>query len=626
MDKTYDIIALGGGHNGLTTAAYLAKAGKKVLVLERKSWAGGGVVTRELTVPGYKHDEHSNVHIMIQGNPLITRDELGLLGKFGLKYNYSKVPHGTIFEDNSTMCTYASIDRTCDEIAQYSQKDADTYRRFAEQSIKFLPMLLSGMYAPPPPVGPFLTMLDQTPEGRMIGAAMHRSTLDMVNELYENDKVKIHFMKLLTENLQMPDELGTGLGLYVWPGLIHSVPPGMPIGGSGKLTEATVRCIEHHGGEVRLNCEVTKVLTRGGRAVGVQTADGQEILAKDAVIAALHPRVLGRYVEGLDDELLLRASRVKPSSFSLLLGHYALNERTRYKAGAHISEATLLEYVQTSKLDEFLADFDPIRHGRLPQNLLLSGGDMSHADPTRVPDGKGIFYSVCFAPYRLAEGPQHWDRIKEEMEDKVLGQMSRYISNLDASNIVARKVYSPLDMERSSPNSFVDGDIHGAAPLFYQTGGYRPLQELAQYRVPKIDGLYLVGPFMHPGGGVFGGGRATAINMFSDLGMDFDKLIGTESSMVTTRTTTSGDNPRMPPREQAAPATATLFGPGDEDLMTIRSVAREGDELVVKGQAFGAMPLVAKLRPEEARRIFKLLNLRTLWFLLSMLFRRSKTP
>src|SRR5262245_12110675 len=99
MAVRYDIVAMGAGHNGLVAAAYLAKAGKKVLVLERLAFPGGGVVTREINTPGYRHDLHSSCHIMIQGNPMLTEDELGLTGKFGLKYRYSDVPYASIFED-----------------------------------------------------------------------------------------------------------------------------------------------------------------------------------------------------------------------------------------------------------------------------------------------------------------------------------------------------------------------------------------------------------------------------------------------------------------------------------------------------------------------------------------------
>src|SRR5690348_9272928 len=130
----YDIVAIGAGHNGLTAAAYMAKAGKKVLVLERKGHFGGGVPTRELTLPGFRHDEHSNVHIMIQGNPMLTDDELGLMSKFGLEYNYPELPHATIFDDGTSLLSYKDLDRTCENIAAFSPRDAEAYRKFVNKS------------------------------------------------------------------------------------------------------------------------------------------------------------------------------------------------------------------------------------------------------------------------------------------------------------------------------------------------------------------------------------------------------------------------------------------------------------------------------------------------------------
>ena len=105
-----------------------------LLVLERKGHPGGGVSTRELTVPGYRHDEHSNVHIMIQGNPMIRQDELGLIGRFGLKYKYSETPHATVFPDQTALVTYKDLDRTCEGIAKFSPRDAEAYRRLAAQA------------------------------------------------------------------------------------------------------------------------------------------------------------------------------------------------------------------------------------------------------------------------------------------------------------------------------------------------------------------------------------------------------------------------------------------------------------------------------------------------------------
>jgi phytoene dehydrogenase-like protein len=289
MSASYDIVSMGAGHNGLVAAAYLAKAGKKVLVLERKAYPGGGVTTRELNTPGYWHDEHSSVHIMIQGNPMLRQDELGLFSKHGLQYRYSTTPHATIFSDQSVLFSYKDLDRTCEGFARISEKDAEAYRAFVKISQQVLEFFMPGLYTPPPPLGELVAMLDRSEQGRLILDFMTRDCLDLVNQLFESDKIKIHLLRLVSENLQCPNEMGTGMGVLLMPGIIHTYGVSQPVGGSGKLTEALVRCLESHGGEVRCNAEVERILTSGGRATGVRLTGGEEIRAKDAVIGAIHP-------------------------------------------------------------------------------------------------------------------------------------------------------------------------------------------------------------------------------------------------------------------------------------------------------------------------------------------------
>ncbi|MGA3157488.1 MAG: NAD(P)/FAD-dependent oxidoreductase [Steroidobacteraceae bacterium] len=524
MSKNYDVVAMGAGHNGLVAAAYLAKAGKKVLVLERKAWPGGGVVTRELNSPGYWHDEHSSVHIMIQANPMITGDELGLLSRFGLKYAYN-IPYAMIFEDQTTLVAYKDLDRTCEGIAKLSPKDAETYRAFATKSIAMAPLMFAGMYVPPPPLGAFFAMLDQSEEGQEILDAMQRSSLEIANQLFENEKVKIWLLRLISENLQMPDELGTGFGMFLMPGLMHGFGVSQPVGGSGKLSEALVRCIEHYGGEVRCNAEVTKILSSGGRATGVELKDGEKIMAKDAVIGAIHPHRLRAFIEGVPEKVLARAERTTLAAFSIMVSHYDLKEHVKFNAGEEVEHAIMLEFMASDSLSDMLDDFDALRRGRISERVLGAGGDESINDPSRVPPGRGMFHGITFAPYRLEKGgAARWDEIREEMGDRSLRHYQKFVQGLTSENIIKRSIVTPLDHARNMPNSMPGGDVHGVAPYFYQIGGHRPTPDLAQYTVPGIERFYLVGPFLHPGGGVYGAGRATAMKMFDDLKLNFDKV------------------------------------------------------------------------------------------------------
>jgi phytoene dehydrogenase-like protein len=373
-------------------------------------------------------------------------------------------------------------------------------------------------------MGAFVAMMDQSDEGRFLLDVMQRSALDVVNQYFESDRLKIHIVRLVTENLQMPDELGTGMGALLMPGIIHTYGVSMPRGGSGELSKALVRAIEHWGGEIRCNAEVERVIVSSGKAVGLALTDGETIMARDGVIGAIHPHVLRRFVSETPEPVLQRAERVTPSTFSINLLHMALKEKAKLR-WAEGEGGVMTELLQTHSMRDMLLDYDHLRRGMVPPRRLIAGGDNTSSDPSRAPSGGGVFYGVTFAPYYLHEGgPAAWDRMKEEIAQESLRQYRLFYSNLDEDNIIGSLVRSPLDHERDSPASFVKGDIHGCAPFMYQTVGHRPTPDLGHFRVPGIESLYLVGPFMHPGGGVFGAGRATAIQMMDDMGIDYDKI------------------------------------------------------------------------------------------------------
>ena len=194
--------------------AYLAAAGKRVLVLERNGWFGGGVVTRELTVPGFRHDQHSMAHIFIHANPLLAADELGLKSKYGLQYVFPDPPMMSVFEDGSTLAVYRDRERTCADIAKFSKKDADAFRRLSVQAAAWLPLVAATLYAPPTPLGASFALLDQSPQGREFWRVVQMSTHDLVCETFEHDKVRTHFARIAGENLVSPDEKATGLGAW----------------------------------------------------------------------------------------------------------------------------------------------------------------------------------------------------------------------------------------------------------------------------------------------------------------------------------------------------------------------------------------------------------------------------
>lgn len=522
----YDIIVVGSGHNGLVAAAYLATAGKRVLVVERNDYFGGGVATGELTEPGFLSERHSLVHELILANPLIENDELGLLSRYGLEYIHLDTPYAAHFDDGTAIPIYRDRAATMAKIAELSPRDADAYDQFMDKAAAVADALLPSLFVPPLPPAAAASALLSTPHGAQMMVESGKSITGLYEDLFENPKVRLAMVRRAAEVLTVhPDDLSTGLFAYAVAGRLERGGTAVPKGGGTSLIRALIACIEDHGGEVRHSTNVTKVLTRAGRAIGVRTGDGEDISAGDAVLAALHPHHLGEFVDGLAPELLRDARRTKSAPYSAFVVHASLNAPMRAKAGPEL-DRFIWNTLSSPDVTEMTRSFDDLRRGRLPKVALVEAGCPTNVDPSRAPDGHALLHMFSLSCYHLEDGgPSRWDQIKDEVADSLISRLGDFYDGISLDAVRVRAIVTPADHEKDTP-SFAGGDLGGLAMYGNQLGGLRPTPELSQYAVPGADGLYLTGPFMHPGTGVGGGGRATAIRMFNDLKLDFSDISG----------------------------------------------------------------------------------------------------
>ncbi|MEQ8743636.1 NAD(P)/FAD-dependent oxidoreductase [Parasphingorhabdus sp.] len=509
-----DIIVIGGGSNSLVTACYLAKAGLSVSVIEKNGKAGGGVVSVE-TAPGFIGDTHAMGLMTCLANPALKDNELELETRFGLQWAFTEAPFASIFDDGQGLISYTDLDKTCAEIAKFSAKDVVAYRKVVEEANVLLPLLTRAFYAPPMPDAGFTKLLMSSKEGRILANDMHGSVMEFLNARFENPIVKMHFAKWCSELMTGPDAPGTGLALYLLLGLSHKYRMGTVIGGSQNLSNALVRCLEAHGGTIQFNRTVARTVVTAGRCVGVELDDGEVLRASKAVVANIHPWRLAEMVAEVDSGIASRARATRLSEYGALNQQIALNTKPRWKAGDRYDVATLTECLKND-WEGFTSAFEAFRKGDiLLDHLGPLAAAQSNVDPTRAPEGQAALYLYGFVPLEIRGG---WSARKQEVADAIWDWYKGFTTNIDDTNIIARLVECPADHHRWSPN-MMKGDIMGIAMTDGQLLGARPTPELSGYSIPGIEGLYLAGPFTHPGGTVTLGGRATAIRMYDDFGI-----------------------------------------------------------------------------------------------------------
>jgi phytoene dehydrogenase-like protein len=516
-------VVAGAGHNSLLTAAYAAKAGFKVLVLEGAPRIGGDTTCEELTLPGFIHDPCSTAHNLIQSNPLMRNNELQL-DRYGLRYLYPDPVFTMPFRDGRSITMWRDLDRTCAELARFSPPDAQAYRELLNDWQAMAPIINDERENPPRPPQEIAARTAGSKLGQRMLEIRRSTALDIISERFADDHVRAFFAWIAFMTLHPLDEPETGL-------LAFSLVAGrqrfswiLPEGGSLRLPLALAAIIEENGGTILTSKPVTRIVVEGGRATGVEAADGSTYAASRAVVSTIHiaqlPGIVGE--ENLTPQFRAGIDRWKPS-LSMFAAHYALSEAPRYRTESGAMESVTMGGLESlGSLQRMLQAY---RSGRLDlEDPVFLAITPTVVDPSRAPAGKHTFKLISFLPYELVEGPAHWDQVKDLVADRLFEALAPLTTNLSDRIVLGRNVHSPLDMERRNPANW-HGSCHGGASTPDQSGHFRPVEGWSTYRTP-VEGLYQTGACTHPGGSVSGlPGRNCAAILLGDLGSSLSEAI-----------------------------------------------------------------------------------------------------
>lgn len=517
-DGEADIVVLGAGHNGLTAAAYLAKAGLKTLVLEAKERVGGGSATEELTAPGYRHDTCASIHGSIQGGPVLQELELD---RFGLRYIYPDPLYASVFPDGRSLITWRSVERTLKEIEKFSSKDALAYRRlidFWEQEIRG--WYTRSRYSPPRKPSEIYAGLEKSAQGLEVMRVMANSPLEVEEELFEEEHVRAHLLKASIQGGVLPDQSGSGLLVFAaGTGARHAFGWGIPEGGSLELPLALVRCLRAFGGEVLTGAPAKEIVVEDGVAKGVVTADRRRYAARKAVVAGLHVRQI--FLEMVDhgwlDPALINAIQKVKAGLSEIVLHVALRERPRYRPSFGVDDVVHVHAPES--VSDIVAAYAEYRKGnrypRAPFQILCH----TLLDGKRAPAGHHVLNVGHYAPYDLSGDPSSWLAIKEKLLRHEIERLREYIPNIDDKTVVGKLVVTPIEIEAGNP-MFFRGDIGGMGHFLSQQGILRPHPAISDYRTP-VRRLYLTAACTYPGGSISAApGHNCAMAVLDDLGLN----------------------------------------------------------------------------------------------------------
>lgn len=525
-DVSYDAVVIGGGHNALIAACYLAYSGLSVAVFEREGELGGGTRSDESFIPGFICDPFAII-TRIWSHPVYTDFKLA---EKGLDFIFSESGRGGIFPDGTCITNYPAVlvadkmtgrtvyseenaEKTFRSIARVSEKDAETARLLDERiRTKWRPALAEVLYSPPTlwsEKDAIEKLMDDPASGfEPIYSVM--TIEQMARELWESPEMQVLFMR----RIQVP----TGLWPSDIPGpaymalaagvCLPAVTDSIPKGGIRALPLALQRALSEMGGQVFLGREVDKVLVENGAAKGVRLADGAEIEARKVVVSGVDAeQTILRFLEPdyVSPKIARRVRNIIHDRATFLWAWVAMHEQPQYKAQDYDPDCALL-------FAKFLLPKDPDYVGSkyeaeariygLAKNLMMAMYEIGTLDKSRAPEGKYLGgFEILTGPVRsLSESG--WMEVKQKLCEEILRQWQLYTTNVSKDNLIACYIYTPLEISKRDI-SMREGDPYMGDGVASQLGRFRPIPELSGYRMP-VRNLYLASSAASGFGGVKG--------------------------------------------------------------------------------------------------------------------------
>jgi phytoene dehydrogenase-like protein len=520
MSGQYDVIIIGSGPNGLAIGAYLSKAGQKVLLLEKRYEAGGGLATEQITLPDFFHNTHAIFHMMVDYAPVY--QDFKMEEQYGVRHILPELQWAMPLPDGKCICVYTDVEKTCASIAKFSKKDADAYRTMYRECDDLMKAIVGPQtYVKPEPAPLAAARMDTLELGRKITELAEKTPDDVIKERFENDHVRTLFLYAVCHWGLDYSQSGVGYLIPLYFNRMSNYR--LTAGGSHRVSNALLKVIFENKGQIRQNAQIKRIIVENGTAKGVELEDGTKFMANKAVVSTIdiHQTFL-KYVgeDKLEKDFTDMVKIWQWEKWSLCDLHLALEEPPKFKAAEHNPDIdkAFMYVLGFNSSDELRHEWDMMEKGELPKTAGYIASFPSVHDPYQAPPGRASGLLSQMAPYALKNGGSDgWLKYKfrQQIAEYQLATLQKYAPNITKDKVLWWNITTPADIQNKFANmvrgSYKQGMYH---PL--QMGYLRPNQDCS-HNVTPIKNLFVGGANVWPGGCVIWGPGYNCANTVAEV-------------------------------------------------------------------------------------------------------------